>query len=74
MFIYVAQNTSNGHDLSSKYEMMKTIRAASCQSISRAVPIPILRTEVAAQARYYHRIAPCLNHVVLGPARRTSDH
>jgi hypothetical protein len=75
MFIYVAQNTSNGHDLFSKQQMMKIIGPASCQSISRVVPVPALRVEVVAQDGT--STGPChawtvLFSVVLGAAHRVS--
>ena len=63
MLIYMTQNTFNGHDLSSKHQTMEIIVPASCQSINRAVPVPALRAEVAAQARHYHRTVPCLDRV-----------
>jgi len=75
MFIYVAQNTPNGHDLSSKHQMIEVIGPTSCQPISRVVPVPALRAEIAAQAWHYHRALPCLDRVfsvVLGPAHRVS--
>jgi len=61
MLIYMTQNTFDGHDLSSKHQMMEIIMPGSCQPINRAVPVPALRAEVAAQARHYHWTVPCLN-------------
>ena len=61
MLIYMTQNTFNGHNLSSKHQMMEIIIPTSCQPITRAVPMPALRPEVAAQARHYHRAVSCLD-------------
>jgi hypothetical protein len=61
MLIYMAQNIFNGHDLLSKHQTMEIIVPASCQPINRAVSVPALRVEVAAQARHYHRAMPCLD-------------
>jgi hypothetical protein len=65
MLIYMTHNIFNGHDLSSKNQMMEIIVPASCQPINRVVPMPALRAEVAAQARHYHRAVPCLDCVFL---------
>jgi len=75
MFVYMAQNTFNGHDLSSKHQTMKIIMPASCQPINRTVPVQTLRAEVAVQARHYYRACRTwivLFSVVFGPAHRVS--
>ena len=57
----MTQNIFNGHDLSSKHQMIEIIVPTSCQPINRVVPVPALRAEVAAQTRHYHRTVPCLD-------------
>ena len=61
-FIYMAQNTFNGHDLFSKHQTMEIIMPASRQPINRAVPVPALRC----------RAYTVLFSIVFGPTHRVS--